>query len=46
MAVFLFLVAILGGTVVGDLVLENPSADELGKAKHDPRDPTVRACVG
>ena len=28
MAVFLFLVAIIGGVVVGDLVLENPTAGE------------------
>lgn len=29
MAVFLFLVAIIGGVVVGDLVLENPAAGEV-----------------
>jgi hypothetical protein len=29
MAVFLFLVAAIGGVVVGDLVLENPTAGEL-----------------
>jgi hypothetical protein len=29
MAVVLYLVAIIGGVVVGDLVLENPTADQV-----------------